>query len=142
MTVTYSEALSTDRDKVRFHLGDVTESSGPRPSDGNFTDAEIAGIVTAEGSWQRAVAAGLERLASEWLRYPTFKADGLSLNRSDIAKGYQAQAASWRKRYGSPTPTHVVGIIRKDGYSDDIPSNDVTPAGEYGGHEFQYVTPK
>jgi len=141
MAFTYDDALSTDRDRVRFHLGDVTMAAGPRPADDNFSDAEIDGLVTIEGSWQRAVAGGLERLAVEWLRYPSFKGDGLTLNRSDIAKGYQSQAASWRKRFGAPTPTYVVGTIRKDGYSDDIASNDVSVSGEYDAG-FRYVVPK
>ena len=141
MAFTYDGTLGTNLGRVRFHLGDVVSGSGPRPADANFTDAEINGLVTVEGSWQRAVAGGLERLAVEWLRYPSFKGDGLTLNRSDIAKGYQTQAASWRKRFGAPTPTYVVGTIRKDGYSDDIASNDVSVSGEYDAG-FRYVVPK
>ena len=141
MAFTYDGTLATDLGRVRFHLGDVVSGSGPRPADANFTDAEIDGLVTIEGSWQRAVAGGLERLVVEWLRYPSFKGDGLTLNRSDIAKGYQTQAESWRKRFGAPTPTYVVGTIRKDGYSDDIASNDVSVSGEYDAG-FRYVVPK
>lgn len=141
MAFTYDDTLGTDLGRVRFHLGDVVENAGPRPDDANFADAELNGLITVEGSWHRAVAGGFERLAVEWLRYPTFKADGLSLNRSDIAKGYQKLAATWRARFGSPTPTHVVGAIRKDGYSDDISSTDVTVGGEYKG-SFRYIRPK
>ena len=141
MAFTYLGTLATDRDLVRFSLGDVVESSGPRPADGNFTDAEVDGLLTAEGSWQRAVAAGFERLVAEWTRYPSFKADGLSLNRSDIAKGFRDQAADWRKKYGTTTPVYVVGQITKDAYSDDVTSDDVDTAGDYAGHEFEYVRP-
>ena len=57
MAFTYLGTLATDRDKARFYLRDVKEDSGPRPADANFSDAETDGLITVEGSWQRAVAA-------------------------------------------------------------------------------------
>ena len=140
MAFTYTDTLATDRDRVRFALNDVTENSGPRPADANFSDAEIAGLITNEGTWQRATAAGLERLAGEWTRHPTFKADGLTLNRSDIAKGYREDAKQWRKEFGTTRPMRVAGQINVDGYSDDITNDDMQTSSEYGGR-FTYVTP-
>jgi hypothetical protein len=141
MAFTYNDALATDRDKVRFALGDVSFEAGPRPADANFSDAEIAGLITAEGTWQRAVAAGFERLAAEWMRYPSFKADGFSLNRSDIAKGYQTQAHEWRRDFPRPIPITVAGQITVDGYSDDVASDDVDTDGGYDRDSFRYVRP-
>ena len=140
MAFTYAGTLTTNLDKIRFYLGDVTEDGGPRPSDGNFSDAEIAGLVTAEGTWQRAVAAGFERLAAEWRRYPTFKADGLSLNRSDIAKGFWEQAQDWRGKFGRTVSIKTAGQVKVDAYSDDITSDDVDTSGEFES-SFEYVTP-
>ena len=116
MAFTYLGTLATDRDKVRFYLGDTTRAAGPLPADANFTDAEIDGLITAEGSWQRAVAAGFERLASSWRKYPSFTADGLQLARSDIAKGFDEQAQKWRKDYGTSTTarTGVAGSRARD----------------------------
>ena len=136
----YNDSLSTNRDKVRFHLGDTVVEAGPLPNDGNFSDDELDGLISAEGTWQRAVAAGLERLAIAWTRHPTFKADGLSLNRSDIAKGYREDAQNWRKQYGYTRPTYVAGQITKDAYSDDVTSDDVDTSSEYEG-DFEYVRP-
>ena len=141
MAFTYDDSLSADRDKVRRWLNDVTEDSGPLPDDSNFSDNEIAGLIDAEGTWQRAVAAGFEALAMAWARYPSFKADGLSLNRSDIAKRYQEQAEKWRADYGRTRGVNVAGIIKLDGYSDDVTSDDVEAAGEYES-DFEYVRPK
>jgi hypothetical protein len=129
MTFTYLGTLATDRDKVRFYLGDVTASSGPLPADGNFTDEEIDGLVTAEGDWQRAVAAGFERLATSWRKHPSFTADGLKIDRSDIADGFDKQAANWRKEYGTSTTARTGGagsraVTRVDGYSDDIDNQE------------------
>jgi len=119
MTVTYVGDLSTARDKVRFYLRDIEEGVGPLPADANFSDAEIAGLITAEGSWQRAVAAGFETLASAWRRYPDFKADGLSVDRTAIADGYLEQAKIWRRTYGRGTGAGSRATTRVDGYSDD-----------------------
>jgi len=141
MAFTYLGTLATDRDRVRFSLNDVTDGSGPRPADANFTDAEIDGLITLEGSWQGAVGAGFERLAAEWVRYPSFEADGLSLNRSDIAKGYATQAQQWRKEFPRARPVYVAGQITKDAYSDDVTSDDVDTSSEYGNHDFEYVRP-
>lgn len=121
---TYIGDLSTDRDKVRFNLGDTDPGGGPLPNDENFTDGELDGLITAEGSWGRAVAAGFENLAAKWRRYPTFRADGLSLNRSDIANGYAKDAAKWRRQYGGGAGAGYRAMTRVDGYSDDIDSHE------------------
>ena len=121
MAFTYSDDLSTTRDQVRFYIQDTVEDSGPKPSDGNFSDDEITNLITLEGSWQRAVAAAFETLAAAWMRYPNFSADGLRLDRGAIAKGYREQAAKWRARFGeSSTGTGSVAVTRVDGYSDDV----------------------
>ena len=121
MAFTYAGTLATNLDKARFYLQDTVENSGPKPGDGNFADAELSGLITAEGSWQRAVAAGFETLAAAWRRYPDFKADGLTLNRSDIADGYAAQAKVWRAKYGSASSgAGSRAVTRRDGYSDDV----------------------
>lgn len=120
MSFTYAGDMSTSLEKVRFHLQDTVSGSGPKPSDGNFTDAELSGLITAEGSWQRAVAAGFEVLAAAWMRYPSFRTEALGLNRSDIAKGYQEQAAKWRKRYGTSSGTAAArAVTRADAYSSE-----------------------
>ncbi len=126
MAFTYTDTLTSSADKVRFYLQDTVEDSGPKPADANFSDNEIAGLITAEGSWGKAVAAGFEALAAAWRRYPTFQADGLRLDRTAIADGYDKKALEWRKRYGvagttagARTPTRV------DGYSQDVDADDV-----------------
>lgn len=125
MAFTYVGDLSTDIDKIRFYTGDVTQGSGPRPSDGNFSDEELTGIISLEGSWQRSIAACFERLAAEWTRHPSFKADGLNLNRSDIAKGYREDARGWRRKYGGTGGgAGTRATTRVDGYSDDVTSHE------------------
>ena len=69
MAVNYDDALATDRDKVRFHIGDTIREDGPRPKGANFTDDEIAGVLSIESTWQRAVYSLLQILATSWSRY-------------------------------------------------------------------------
>ena len=141
MAFTYLGTLATDLDKVRFNLNDTVEDAGPRPADANFSNAELTGLITQEGSWQRAVAAGFERLAAEWTRYPSFReTQGLSLNRTDIAKGFRDSASEWRASFGRAVPVYVAGQITKDGYSDDVASDDMDTTSEYD-TEFKYVVP-
>jgi hypothetical protein len=143
MAITYVGDLSTDRDKVRFYLQDTVEDSGPKPGEGNFTDAEVDGLVNLEGSWQRAVAAGLEALAVAWARYADLTVGPRKEALSQVAKRYQEQAREWRERYGSATMrrVYVAGQVRVDGYSDDVASDDVDTSSEYGA-DFEYVTPE
>jgi len=127
MTFTYNDELATDRDRVRFHLQDTISGSGPRPGGGNFTDAEIDGLVTLEGSWQRAVAAGLEALAAAWANYADLQVGQRRENLSQIAVRYQQEAEHWRHNHGSASQatTSISHITRVDAYSDSYASDDV-----------------
>ena len=129
MTVTYSATLADDVSRVRFWLRDTTSAAGPLPGDANFADSEIEELIALEGNWRRAVAAGFEALASAWMRHPTFSSGDTSITRSDIAKGYQAQAADWRKRYGGSrdAATVVIGsMTRIDAFSEAAGGSEYT----------------
>ena len=122
MAVTYSDSLTTDLSRVRFSIGDVTSGAGPKPADGNFTDAEITGLITIEGTWQRAVAACFETLASLWAKQVTFASGEQSASLSHVAQQFRESAASWRSRFGATgsTSSGSSPVIRADGYSDDL----------------------
>lgn len=124
MTITYSGTITSDLDRVRLYIQDTVNGSGPKPNDGNFTDEELYGLIAVEGSWQGAVAAAFETLAAAWRRYPTFSADGLSLNRSGIADGYLEQARQWRQKAGGGM-VKGAAPVRVDGYSHMIASDEV-----------------
>lgn len=100
MAFTYVGDLSTDLDKVRFHLQDTVSGQGKKPQNANFTDEELGALITLEGSWQRAVAAGFEALAAAWQDETTFSVFNGSFSRSDAAKGYKELAKEWRERHG------------------------------------------
>jgi len=144
MAFTYAGTYDSDREKVRENIRDVTSGSGPLPADANFSDALLAGIITAEGNWQRATAACFEMLASAWSRFPDYATDGLKLERGKIADDFAKMAKKWRKDFGyaakSYSPAGVSGQINQDGYSDDITNDDVDTNDEYGG-DFEYIVP-
>ena len=124
MAFTYLGTLATDRDKARFYLQDTVENSGPKPSGGNFTDAELDGLITVEGSWQRAVAAGFEALAAIWRTRYDFASEGQSFRRSGVAEGFAKDAAKWRLDFGGTAQTSDSAVTRIDAYSDDIDSDE------------------
>ena len=100
MAFTYSDTLLTDHDKVRFWLQDTVDGQGQKPQNDNFSDGEIDALVTIEGTWQLAVAAGFETLAAAWQSKTSFSVFNGSYSRSDAAKGYLALAEKWREDYG------------------------------------------
>ena len=125
MAFTYLGTLATDRDKVRFYIGDTVENSGPKPASGNFTDAEVDGLVTTEGSWQKAVAAGFETLAGLWSQYVETPIGPRRQSYSQTAAGYEKLAKTWRRRSGSQARAGSRAVTRVDGYSDDVAADDV-----------------
>lgn len=126
MAVTYTDTLLTDRDKIRFNIGDTVENSGPKPSGGNFSDNEIAGVLTSEGSVGRATARLYEALASIWARYVDSKIGPRDEKLSKVADNYRALAVQWRDDYGTSVSRVSTGFAtRVDGYSDDIAGDDV-----------------
>ena len=126
MALTYKGDLSTDLDKVRFYTQDTTADSGPKPGGDNFSDAEITGLITSEGSWRRAVAAAFETLAGLWGQYVDLSVGPRREQLSQTAARYESLAATWRRKWGSSgSRAGSRAVTRVDGYSDDIPSDQV-----------------
>lgn len=86
MAVTTS--LATAVGEVRFLIGDDIIGTGVLPNGDNFSDAQIEHALTASGQVTKAAAARLAaNLARRWAILPqTFTADGLTINRGDMAK--------------------------------------------------------
>lgn len=126
MTFTYAGDMSTDLEKVRFYIQDTVSGSGPKPSDGNFTDEELGGLITVEGNWQRAVAGAFEVLSSSWTTYADIRVGPRSESYSQIAEKYAQLASGWRSRYGgSATGAGTRHPTRIDGYSSNVSADEV-----------------
>lgn len=127
MTFTYLGTLATDLDEIRFKAQDTVSGSGPKPAGGNFTDEEIAGLLTHEATVERTVAALYEALASAWGSYTDAKIGPRDEKLSQVAERYQKIAAQWRKDYGHGSTVLATGFVtRVDGYSDDVDHGEVT----------------
>jgi hypothetical protein len=129
MTFSYAGTMATDLDYIRLHIGDTTASSGPKPGTGtatNFTDEEINGLKTIQGTKERTVAALYGVLAAMWARYVDSKIGPRDEKLSKIADSYAKLAKQWQQDYGTATATANFGFVtRVDGYSDDITNDEV-----------------
>jgi hypothetical protein len=126
MTFTYLGTLTTNLDKVRFYIQDTVANDGPKPDDLNFTDEELTGLISVEGSWQRAVAGAFEALAAAWTRYADIQIGTIRESMLAVAESYLRQAKRWREQYGgSASGIGTRHPTRVDGYSSDVASNEV-----------------
>ena len=100
MAFSYAGSMSTDLDRVRFYLGDTEQGSGPKPNGENFSNDEVVGLITHEGDWRLAVAAGYETLAAMWAKNTSFSVVNGSFTRSDAAQRFLDLAEDWRNKYG------------------------------------------
>ncbi|MCI0363682.1 MAG: hypothetical protein L0219_07345 [Phycisphaerales bacterium] len=146
MTFTYD--LSTAIGKVRFQIGDDVEAAGDpvsggiRPDGRNLSDEEIDLLLDAEGDdVMRATAAGCELLARLWSRVPTIQVGFRKEDAGKLAGEFAARAQELRNQhgYGSQGGMFSVGVIRVDGYSDDVPSDAVDASGGEWDDDFTYI---
>lgn len=118
MAFTYTKGSSSDRDRVRFEIGDTDEHRAL------FDDAELDDILSQEGdSIINSAARACEILAVKFARDYTFSADGASFQKGQITVHYQKLARRLRNRARGTT---TVMPRRKDGYSVYTDSDEVT----------------
>jgi len=129
MSVTSSYPLATDRDVFRATLNDTVSGSGPRPATGtasNFSDNEIAGLITLEGNVNRAIARAYEILAAAWANKGLSEIGPRKEDLKEASKNYAALGKQWRKDYGYATSRVTASFVtRVDAYSDDIANDEV-----------------
>jgi len=144
MTFTYNLAATGDSltySKLRLEIGDGIENSGVKPNNTNFSDEELDLFLAEEGGVVgRAAARCFEVLANWWSRVADIAVGPRRESLSKVAADFAGRAKEYRRKHGGGVGAYAYGIIRKDGYSDDVPSDDVTAGGEYG-LEFEYVRP-
>lgn len=87
MTWNYSgRPSSSDRDQVRFLMGDIDENEPLMP------DEEILFAISEQSNLRLAAAMCLRALASLYSRKVTNKVGDVSTNCSDLAKAFKARA--------------------------------------------------
>jgi len=132
MSFSYQDTLATNRDKVRFRVGDTQEDAGPRPDKRNFSDAEIVFVLSEEDSRVNgAIAHTFEILAAEWSAYALSEREGeVAFDAKEVANNYRAEAAMWRLKPGGADEEErsqsLVTMTRGDAWADNAAS-DYTP---------------
>lgn len=129
-TYSYSGTPSnSDLDHLRFEVGDTGVPGTAGGTVWMFADAELNYIISAGSDWTDRVAWACEVLSRQWTRIPSFSADGLSVKKGEVAKAYEDRARYLRESASKSSFGEIV-LTRKDGWSDDIPADQVTVAGE------------
>lgn len=120
MAFTYEAGTDTDLNSIRLEISD-TDKQNPL-----FQDEEINDLLDEEVSVLKTAARCCEILALRYARHFDFSADGSSFKKSQVGLAYERQALRLRARADGITVTMPE---RVDGYSDDIPGDQVDEAG-------------
>jgi len=112
-------AITTNLDKVRLEIGD-RDFAAPL-----FYDEELNYFLTDTGDdVLLAAARACDALARRFARDFDFKTDGQEFKKGSISEHYATLAKELRQRAaGGVTST---AVTREDGYSTDIPADQVT----------------
>jgi hypothetical protein len=126
MAWTYSDPTASDKDAVRFLVGD-TDANDPL-----VTDEEIEFYIAEfPSSWYHAAAEVAESIAAKFSREVSHSGDGLSYSAEQLQANYAALAERLRKqarrRFRSGAGPYVGGISHReremaDADMDKIPS--------------------
>lgn len=96
MIATYNDLLPSDKDRVRFRLGD-TDMDAPL-----LSDAAIEQAVTTEGGVAQAAAFLASGLVAQYGRQPVkITADGVTFDYTILLKTWQTLAASTTSSVGT-----------------------------------------
>lgn len=121
-----------DRSRIRMLIGDTQENAGPRPDSRNFNDTEIDTFLALEsGSIQRAAAAALETLASEWAGRASKQSLGPTSIEATQASHYRQQAAEFRRAYGHTADSKSAGAPEEAGASNIIHWTNLYEYGDF-----------
>lgn len=122
MAFTFNATPTTDRDKLRLAIGDVTENDGPAPDHDNLSDAMLDFWLEVGGGVPGAAAMAFDHLAALWISRPIFGPGELSTIHVNLARDYQRMADLWRARSSDPdvgaSGVSVTSFTKSDGYTD------------------------
>jgi DNA polymerase III delta prime subunit len=109
MTWSYGSSLATDKDSVRFHIGDTD------PDDPQLHDEEITALLTSEGGVMRAAIRAAEAIAARYARRTDFRVSGeLHQSASQMYQHYLDLALRLRRRQSLGAIPYAGGISVED----------------------------
>ena len=138
MSWTYSgDPAASDADAVRFLIGDTSTT------DQQLQDAEIAYLLTTEGSVYRAAAQAARSIGAKYARLVDKSVGDLRLSYSQRAASYEKLAASLVARATTRTATpYAGGISAADKALDEQDTDLAKPAFTVGQFDFPGTTPE
>jgi hypothetical protein len=114
MPFTYIGDRSTNLDKVRSEIGDITSGAGVEPDGTNMPDALLNALITEEGSWGRASARACELLAGHWSRVPDSASTGQRSRSNQQVAHFRQRGKELRAQYGGGSGSITVGVVGLD----------------------------
>lgn len=111
MSFSYDFALTEDKDKVRFHIGDTDTKGHYLP------DETIAALVTSEGSVGGAVVQCIKYILTQ-LSSPDFEQDWMEVSNKNARQGFRDLLRIKQQEFGISTgataSTSISNTFRKD----------------------------
>lgn len=99
MTATYVNPAASDKDAVRFLIGDTN------PDNSLISDEEIGWLVTKwipiQGTIEYVAAAAADSIAAKYAREASFSADGVSVSLANLGQQFRDLAISLRSQHKS-----------------------------------------
>ena len=130
MSFTYDPTLATQRDQIRFELGDTQAApAGILPNGANVPDETIDALIEQLGDKDHVIFNIAHQASAAWSKVPTsYNADGQSISRSDGSANwlnFARQKLTERQTFASKTSDAGFGTVdlSLDGAGDN---NDVT----------------
>lgn len=105
MAFSYNNSLSSDRDKLRFFISDVTSGSAI------YQDSELDGVLSMDSNVFRAAAIALRARAASFIEKAIQYSIGaeikgqLSVDRREIIRNFNLLIASYEARAETPDET-------------------------------------
>jgi hypothetical protein len=136
--------------KVRLLIGDDKEGAGPLPDGSNFTDEQVLFFLEEEDqSYGAAAAMACENLSTRYAALVDTTVGPRRESLSQATKQFADRASVLRDSFGGGGAGVIsAGLVKVDGYSEDIPADAVTDptAAEAGLSEFtedhfRYILP-
>ena len=121
MPFTYSDSVSTTRDRVRLLIGD-TDSDEPL-----LMDSELDFLITLGGNIYSVAASACETIAAKFAREVSKSVGGLSLGSQDRQAHYQSLASSLRFQLALRVSIPFAGGLSQDEKNSNNSDPDLVP---------------
>lgn len=121
-------SVDTDLEKLRLRIGDTQFDA--QGNGAIFKDAELNYIIASESTLEAQALLAFRMAAAKYARHYDFETDGQRFWRNqqvkaflDLAKDLEAKGVTTST---DPSAVSTVAVTKVDGYSQDVPNDDVT----------------